>query len=229
MKNNTLIVSSFIILCFSSCSRKLNDESKMNSVLPFHIECETSQHIPQSGMDSEIGTLICDNYTFQYDYGRYSNSQPISLYESFSKKFYAFHYSKFFEAIFVEEKVREVLKDSITILEVDNQRLEGKYIVDCTNCNATAKLSFADNTFLYAFNPSTKVIDNEIDYSINIEELVNGYYKKTFISKNENIQGVYIAPTGNFAKSRMKNRLSITCKEEKSDQLKTILNSIYLK
>lgn len=223
----TIVLISFFL--FSSCSKKINEIVKSDTALPFYIECESIQHTPKSGIDSKVGMLTCDNYTFQYDYGRYSSMQPISLFESFTKKFYAYHYSKFFEAIYVEEKLREPLKDSITILEVVNRRFEGKYIVDCTDCMATAKLSFADNVFLYAFNPSPKAIENENDFAIQIDFDENDYYKKTFISNKENIHGVYIAPSGNFNKSRMKNKLVISTEGKISDPLQSILNSIHIK
>lgn len=230
LKNSAFFIFIFLtLILILSCNKSLKHAVTKGSSLPFYIKCEHLEHSPGNGIDSQVGTIKCDEYTLQYDYGRYSNSKPLSLYESFSKKFYAFHYSKFFEAIYVEEKLREPLKDSISIIEVVNQRYDGRYIVDCTDCTGSAKISFAKNEFLYAFNPNKSVLENEKNYTLEVEKVEKGYYKKTYYSHNDDSHGVYLAPVGNFAKSRMKDKLSVSVDTAITDKLQQILHSIQLK
>lgn len=212
-----------------SCNRNTLKTQEKVSPLPFNIDCRNFEHTTGFGIDSQIGTVDCDGYIFNYEYGRYSSNRPISLCESFSKKFYSYYYSKFFEAIYVEEKVHDVLKDSIVIVEVVNKRFDKKYIVDCKPCMATAKLLFADKEFLFAFNPNEEILKNENSYNFSIVGIDKTYYKKTYISKEENMHGVYFAPNSNSSKSRLKNKLSVTIDTTLSNTLEQILMSIKLK
>ncbi len=225
----TFLLLIIYAILFASCSRKLNSNTENETTLPFNINCQKIKHIVGEGIDSQVGTIICDGYELQYDYGRYSNAKPLSLHESFSKQFYAFHYSKFFESIYVEEKVREILRDSISILNVSHKRYDEKYIVDCKPCIATAKLLFTENEFLYAFNPNEEILKNESRYNFSIEDLDKAYYKKMYTSKQGNVHGVYFAPNGNTVKSRLKNKLSLTIDTTMSNTLREILRSIELK
>lgn len=224
---NRLMFFGIVLIAFFSCNRKVQLNNKVEDI-PFVINCEELIHLPGKGMDSKIGTIVCDDVTLTYDYGRHSNSKPESMIESFSKSFYAYHYSKFFDAVLVEEKLRNVFVDSVQIINVKKIVLDEKYIVNCNDCNATAFLKFNDIVFLYPFKLNDEVAKNHMLFDISHMQLEN-YYKKIYISKETQSSGVYIAPLGNPRKSRKLNRLSIATSQTSNAHVAAILASVRLK
>ena len=156
---NRIVLFALILIISSSCNRKIQRGIGLEEI-PFKINCDKLTHLRGEGIDSQIGTIVCDDIMLSYDYGLYSNSIPESMIESFSKSFYAYHHSKFFDAIFIDKRMIETFKDSVQIMKVDNQIVDEKYILNCKDCNATAYLKFNDITFLYPF------IVNEIGNSL---------------------------------------------------------------
>ena len=148
--------------------------------------------------------------------------------ESFSKSFYAYHYSKFFDAIFIDKRMIETFKDSVQIAKVDNQIVDEKYIINCNDCNSTAYLIFNDITFLYPFIVNDKVVMNHRKFTID-RTVISDYYKKIYMSKEGKYSGVYIAPLGRPIKNRKKNKLSVKTTHLPSSRLKKIFESIELK
>ena len=228
MNKLILVISLTLSFAWISCNRT-NSTLIEDDSLPFTIECKSYLHTLGDGIDSQIGTLICDDMIFNYEYGRYSSDKPITLYESFRKSFYAYHYSKFFDAIFIDEQVRDVLLDSVTIRKVTTEKQSGKYIVDCPDCNATAILTFNNREFLYGFSQSPKLIESQSNYDTKVEATDQQYYKKTYSKLNSDKHGVYLAPTGNPRKNRRKNKLNITTHAKSNQNLIQILKSIRLK
>ena len=224
---NRIIIFGLIAVIVSSCNRKIQVQQEIENI-PFNIKCEKYIHQPGIGIDSEIGTVVCDDISLTYDYGLFSNSKPESMLESFSKSFYAYHYSNFFDAIFIEEKLREVFKDSVHIAKVVKSIVDERYIVNCDKCNATAYLIFNDTPFLYPFMANDKAVENHLIFDISTVAEDN-YYKKMYLSKDGHSSGVYIAPLGNPRKNRGDKKLSVTTTHLPSVQLKGILRSIELK
>lgn len=224
--NRTFLFGFFSILLFS-CSRNIEMEKEVIEV-PFLINCDKVIHQPGQGVDSKIGTIICDDISFTYDYGLYSNSNPQSMMESFSKSFYAYHYSKFFEAILVDEKLWESFKDSVDIVEVVNEIIDQKYIVNCKDCNATAYLIFNDNTFLYPFILNERIANNHKLFDLTYIR-IGDFYKKIYLTNKELSSGVFIGPLGNPRKNRRNKKLNVTTNHRPDAKLKEILESIKLK
>jgi len=227
MRNNLTWLGLLIGIISLGCNRNTveHDDKKR---LPFEISCiDYASILDDDGADSEIGTVFCDGIKLQYDYGRYSNDTPISIFESFQKQFYAYHYSNFFEAIYLEEKLRDVLKDSIAILSAIEGKIDGRYILECEVCDGTATLSFNDTEFLFPFNTNDVARGNHEKYKITIENLPNQMYKKTYISKQKS--GILIAPKGSRSNSRGRARLSINTSTDETVEVEKILSSISLK
>jgi len=231
MKNNILsFLSIAIIVSAISCNRPSTQMIVEDESLPFNIDCSQYSHTPKQGTDSRIGTITCDDITLNYDYGKYSFAGPSTHYENFVKSFYAVRYSQFFEAILVQEKVREILKDSVQIISAEKGRIQDKkYIVDCKECDATATLIFNKIEYYYGFIMNKKLEKEHFSYSISIEDTDQEYYKKTYYNVADGSQGILIAPTGNPAKNRKKNKLSVTSWDTQSDRLKRKLKSISLR
>ena len=224
---NRIILFGWILIIISSCNRNVKVQNGLDDI-PFIINCDMLIHQPEEGIDSKIGTIICDDISLSYDYGLYCNSKPESMIESFSKSFYAYHYSKFFDAIFLDEKLRETFKDSVQITKVIKEMVDDKYIINCNECNATAYLVFNDITFLYPFIMNDKIVNNHRIFDISHTRL-NDYYKKTYLTKEDLTSGVYIAPLGKPTKNRMKMKLNVTTTQLPSPLLIEILESIELK
>jgi len=224
---NRIVLFALILIISSSCSRKIQHGNGLGEI-PFIINCDKLIHLSGDGIDLKIGTIICDDISLSYDYGLFSNSKPESMIESFSKSFYAYHYSRFFDAIFIDEKLREAFKDSVQIEKVDNEIVDEKYIINCNDCNATAYLIFNDITFLYPFIVNDKVVMNQRKFDID-RTVISDYYKKIYITKEDQYSGVYIAPLGKPTKNRKKRKLSVTTTHLPSLRLKKIFKSIELK
>ena len=224
---NRILFFSFILVIISSCNRNVEVQNRLEDI-PFIVNCDRLIHQPGEGTDSKIGTIICDDISLSYDFGLYSNSKPESMIESFSKSFYAYHYSKFFDAIFIDEKMREAFKDSVQITKVVKEIVDEKYIVNCNDCNATVYLKFNDITFLYPFIVNDKVVKNHMMFDISHKEF-NDFYKKTYLTKEDLSSGVYIAPLGKPSKNRKKKKLSVTTTHLPNPLLQKILESIELK
>lgn len=221
-----VVLASFVII---ACNRSHKLESNMDSI-PFTIVCHNLIHKPLAGVDSQIGTIICDGIVLSYDYGLYSNNGPLTLDESFEKSFYAYHYSKFFDAIFIDEKLRESFKDSVKIIKVEEGISKDKYIVNCRNCNATAHLLFNETIFYYPFTFNKDNASNRTKYEI-VFERMSGYFKKTYMSKQLGSSGIYIAPLGNPRRNRRSRskQLSVTTSHNPDTNLNNIFASIQLK
>lgn len=231
MQLNILIKVLFLTLTgfvISSCHRNSQADHDEIVEIPFIVNCNELEHTPGKGIDSVIGTIVCDEISLSYDFGIHSKSNPKSMIEYFSNSFYAYHYSKFFDAIFLDDKLREAFKDSVQISSVEKVIRDDKYIVECNDCDATAYLIFNGITFLYPFVMNENVIRNHTLYDINISEK-GDFYKKTYLSKNDLSSGLYIGPLGNPRLNRNKKRLSITTEHNPTKKLLAILESIQLK
>lgn len=224
---NRIVLFALILIISSSCNRKIQRGIGLEEI-PFIINCDKLTHLSGEGIDSQIGSIVCDDIILSYDYGLYSNSKPESMIESFSKSFYAYHYSKFFDAIFIDKRMIETFKDSVQIAKVDNQIVDEKYIINCNDCNSTAYLIFNDITFLYPFIVNDKVVMNQRKFNID-RTVISDYYKKIYMSKEGKYSGVYIAPLGRPIKNRKKNKLSVKTTHLPSFRLKKIFESIELK
>ncbi len=224
---NKIILLSVVLIIITSCNRKVKIPQDLSGI-PFTINCDRLSHQPLQGLDSQVGTIICDGISLSYDYGNYSSNRPLSMIESFAQSFYAYHYSRFFDAIYIEEKLRETFKDSVTISKVERKMLNEKYIVNCDQCNATAHLIFNDISFLYPFTVNERIAKNQMMFDIKYVEKGDSY-KKTYLTRHDSISGLYIGPLGDPRKNRRSQKLSILTQELPSNKLKEILESIELK
>lgn len=225
---NILIL--LLISCLS-CSKKNTDAINSQSTdLPFIIDCKTLSHEVGNGLDSQVGTLTCDNFTFNYDYGRFSYAGPNTLQETFTKSFYSVYYSAFFDAVYLEEKLKESFKDSVKIVETFPELLGEKMIIPCNNCNATAKLKFKDSEFYYPF-VTTMNSDTPDGYQLaETSSISNNKYKKIYTSTHpEKLSGIYIGYNNNPRKTSNLNKLSVTTEDLPSKELIEILRSIKMK
>ena len=222
-----LFLFGVILILISSCNRNLNVQKSLEEI-PFTIDCNSLTHQAGQGSDSKIGTIVCDEISLSYDYGLYSNSKPESMIESFSKSFYAYHYSKFFDAIYMDERMREILKDSVQIVEVTNDIIDEKYIANCNECNSTAYLIFNNTTYFYPFILNDNIVENYMMFDFEHIEL-DQFYKKIYLSKEGRSSGVFIAPLGKPRKNRSVKKLSVVTNDHPSTELKKILESIELK
>ena len=77
---NRIVLFVLILIISSSCNRKIQRGNGLEEI-PFKINCDKLTHLIGDGVDSQIGTIVCDDIIFSYDYGLYSNSKPESMIE----------------------------------------------------------------------------------------------------------------------------------------------------
>ena len=176
-------------------------------------------------IDSQVGTIDCDNISFTYDYGLYGYQGPITPKEEFRRSFDTYHHIKFFEDRMIDPKVYKIFLDSVKVIDVRRKMPGVKHMFKCDPCNTTAEITFKGDTYFYPLTLSEKQLNME-GFTCSFKE-ENGFVYKYFQEENA-LPGVYIGPIKNRYKN--KNTLSLmvsktTLSKKEVDQ---ILKNVYL-
>ncbi len=215
----------FIITIFAACKSSQHKYQKGfdNGIFAINgVDCK--EKVNPDAIDSRVGMLDCGCATFNYDYGKYSYEGPRTTKEEFRKAFDTYHHTKFFENM-LDPKVHKIFLDSVEVIQVRRKKETDPLMNDCSTCNATAVLTFMDDTYFYPFTLSEKQLDQD---ESNIEFSINGQYSHKLYKDADGKSGLYITPVQNrFMK---KNSLSMTVlNSECTDQeLTKILNAVRL-
>lgn len=214
-------------LSFNSCQRNksLTVDGFQNKYFGI-IGLNCTQTMNPNAIDSKVGTVDCGSISFNFDYGKFSNSGPLTPEEEFRRSFDTYHHIKFFEYRMIDAKVYKIFLDSVEIIEVRRKSLKDKGFYECEPCNAIAEIKFMGDTYYYPLTLSEKQLDRS-GYTCTFEEKGDLVYK--YHQKDNALPGVYITPKKNRYKK--KNTLSLMVSEtslsdEKVDQ---ILRGVYLK
>lgn len=216
-----------ILLISLSCASKkgVNTDKRGSSNDIFQIGKDCIFSV-SDGMDSKVGTAKCGEIVFDYDYGKYSFSGPVTEEESFILAFNANYYAKFFEIIHIEAKLNRLFRDSVTLVYVADKSKEDKVIFQCLPCNKVAKIKFRGRSYLYPF-PSLGAETNASSYQISTDT-TSGLIRKIFISKVDTLpSGLYLRENSN---DKNGNKLSLTTKSKVDPKTLTdIFRSVVLK
>ena len=109
---------------------------------------------------------------------------PLPLKEAFQKEFFAVHYNKFADQVYMDPKVKAIFKDSVQIVEVMPLSRSTSKIRPCNNCNVLAKIKFKQKIFDFPVQMSEKKLSDDRCHLFRNESSEN-YAKKIFLSKND--------------------------------------------
>jgi len=224
MRINFCIILGLTFL-LGSCKTSKNIDQ--NLAVPITIDGYKYKVIPSpDGIDSKVGTIDCGDVQFDYDYGKYSNSGPITPIEEFRRMFDTYHHIKFFEMKMIDPKVNKLFLDSVKIIDVREKLEDDTLLFECEPCNATAVFTFKKQTNYYPFTLSKKAIEmTGYEADLKVED---GFVYKVYQKEGER-PGLYIQPE--FNRFKKKDCLSVTVnKSNLSDsEIKEILHSLKIK
>lgn len=219
-----IIIGCTALLIIVGCKTKKNVAAVTYADGGFTLGERVCKDMAGQGMDSRVGTLECSDVTFYYDYGRYSNSGPMTIEEDFRQSFDTYHHTKFFEDRMIDPKVNKLFLDSVQVIDVRAKADEG-LMFPCDPCNAVAEVTFKGDTYYYPFTLSAQQLS---DRGFDAEIYVIGQNTYKIYQEVEQNPGLYVTPTRN--RFRKKDCLSLTVKETNlsAKEITTILKSVRL-
>lgn len=184
-----------------------------------------TESITPDAIDSKIGTINCEEISFTYDYGKYSNPGPLTPKEEFTRAFDTYHHVKFFENRMIDPKVYRIFLDSVQVVEVRRKEDTDNLLFSCDPCNTIAQLVFLGDTYYYPLTLSENQLDMK-GYSCSFEERDNFIYK--YYQRDNELPGLYVAPKRNRYKT--KNTLSLVVSKTTLSQkeINNVLKKVYL-
>lgn len=157
---------------------------------------------PHQGIDSFVGEISSKKTKFSFDYGWYSNNEPLTPKEYLEKNIFRFHFQDLLDTMNVSNdstNLKSEIRKNLIIKKV-NHNQNGKYL---------AELEFKGANVNFPFEPLDLELENKhFNYEFLIEENEN-YYKKIYYPKDfEKITkaGVYIEDL----KSKKKDKFNFT-------------------
>ncbi len=226
MKQFHYLLYGFIILTLLvSCSshKNLTEINSENQTL-FTIGKKCSV-LRSQGTDSYIGNLYCGNVSFDYDFGKYSYSGPVTLEEDFYQSFRSIFYANFFEKIHIDQKVYKLFVDSVKIVSINKYREDAKNLFSCKTCNSTASLKFRGRSYLFPYSNNDELWKQD-DYRIVVDTL-DGVVRKIYYSNIDSLQsGLYL-----YKKDELRggDKLSLTTNNKISfNKLAKLLKTVEL-
>ncbi len=195
-KITNIVILIIVVTIFSSCNRNMKSSKFAEKglldeeiIIP-NINCKET--ILQ-GIDSKVGSIKCEDVQLSYDYGRYSNKGPNSLFDSFQNTFKSYHYSNFFRIIGMDEKAYQSLKSRVKIIEaIPMVSFSDQTIIECKTCNAVAKLYFENKVFNYPYQENNDLVVSASQYQFDYFE-ENGWLYKRYKSLNDDKTiGLYV-------------------------------------
>ena len=115
-------------------------------------------------IDSRVGTIQCDEISFTYDYGNFSNPGPLTPKEEFTRAFDTYHHVKFFENRMIDPKVYRIFLDSVQVVDVSRKKASDSLMFSCDPCNATAQLTFMGETYYYPLTLSENQLNMKVKF-----------------------------------------------------------------
>ncbi len=178
------------------------------------------------GMDTKVGSVQCGEIVFDYDFGKYSFSGPVTPEEGFMRAFNANYYARFFEIIHIEAKLNRLFRDSVALVIVRDKSKTDNLLFECMACDKVAKVKFRGRSYLYPYVSQNQDTHSSA-YQISTDTM-SGFIRKIFISKVDSLpSGLYLRQNIN---ERTGNKLSLITKSRvDSKALTDIFKSIVLK
>lgn len=228
--NNTILKTCYILLfsfLFFACKTVKPEETKGFKNEHFGIKgIPCIESVNPDAIDSYVGTLDCGCVTFNYDYGRYSKRGPLTRKEEFRNSFDAYHHTKFFKNRMIDPKVNKLFLDSVKVLDVRRKLDSDKLMIDCSTCNATAVLTFKNDTYLYPFTMSEKQL---VEDESKVEFKEEGLFQYKYYTDSNSNPALYVTPIQNRFKKKNCLSMNIVKSECGKEKVEKIIKSVYLK
>ena len=214
------------VLLFQSCKTKkdLSSEGFQNEfVMIKGLQCKET--INPNAIDSRIGSIDCNEISFNYDYGKFSYPGPLTAIEDFRRTFDNYYHKKFFEYRMIDPKIYNIFLDSVKVLEVRKKDEKDVGFFECKPCNGIAEFTFRGETYLYPFTAAENQIVKE-GLTVDFVEKESIQYK--FYKEKDALPGLYASPIRNRFKTE--NTLSLTIKETtlSEEEIQKILKNVTL-
>lgn len=212
-----LLILGAAIINIVACSPKTyNTLSYSDDSIPFTIDCESFKVSPfDTTATSLMGYVHCDELQLVYDQDSYGYTGPKSNLEEFRRSYKAAQYSRVLSALKIDEKLFDLMKDSVTIINAYVGKPKQKAINECENCNMTAELDFQGNRIFYQYQ--AKSID-ETGYEI-ISKEINGDDYRWYFAEPKDV------PSGLSISSR-KGNVNFSTQQKLNSSMKKALMSI---
>ena len=194
MKNQIVIL---ILLSQVGCSQRYFDVYSQSKKSDWHTidlkyyELETPKKYKfkqHKGIDSFVGEISNGKTTFLFDYGWYSNGNPVTPKEYFENNVYGFYFDDLIDSLKViiksdslENEVRENLFIE-TVSPINN----GQYVANMELNGERIQFSY------FSYDPDLQTKFNKYKFEFKEDEK---YYKKLYYPKlieKENRAGIYI-------------------------------------
>lgn len=218
------IVLLALLFCACKTQKSLDKNGFNNDFLGIDgIKCTDTKN--PDAIDSQIGTIDCNDISFSYDYGKFSYSGPLTPKEEFLRTFDTYHHIKFFENRMIDPKVYKIFLDSVQAVDVRRKKDTDKLLFQCDPCNTIAELTFLGETYFYPLTLSEDQMDMK-GYSCSFEE--RGAYIYKYFQVDNELPGLYITPKKNRYKTKNTLSLMVTNSSLSTEKIYDILQSVYL-
>ncbi|MEM9548130.1 MAG: hypothetical protein AAGA77_19270 [Bacteroidota bacterium] len=223
----TLVLFLFMGMAYMGCKtqKNVNSEGFQNDYFGIKgLPCKET--IGPDAIDSHLGRLDCENISFTYDFGPFSNPGPLTTKEEFIQSFDTYHHTKLFENRMIDPKVYRIFLDSVKVINVERKNDSHPLLIKCDPCNAVAEMTFLGETYFYPFTMSEKQLDME-GFTYSFEEKGEFLYK--YYQRDNELPGLYITPIKNRYKAKNTLSLRVTETTLSSDQIHQLFQSVFLK
>jgi len=209
-----------ILLVMLQCSRKYMAERE-HALFTINQQCTI---VPGEGMDSQIGSVVCGDQNFTYDYGMYSYQGPLTEEEKFANLFKGKYYADFFSIIHIDKKLFRLYIDSVQVIHAGALKSKpSTMIARCTNCNKEALLRFRKRDYIF---PYVAAEDEDNKQYVIYTDTIGDYRRKIYISHMEGQSGLFMEPVVRSVRSQ---KLALyTDHTVDTTEIKKILQSVRL-
>jgi len=190
IKNGTWLYCAILMSIIWSCSPKIQPtvlQLTTRQAIVIQNKCLDHQI---SGLFGETGSVQCEDMLLEYIFGQNIDPGPLTPQEEFSQQFRGYYYQKFFEKVYLDEKVYKIFIDSVKLLAITPYSDTTDYLFNCASCNASARLKFKNKIYNIPYSSSVLFPSSGI-YTFSVDT-TGGYERKIFISKEPEIaSGVF--------------------------------------
>ncbi|MBK9256928.1 MAG: hypothetical protein IPM42_15710 [Saprospiraceae bacterium] len=224
-KNWVLLSYAIMMVTVLSCSPKLKPTVlQLTTRQAIIIQNKCIDH-RISGLFGETGSIQCEDILLEYKFGQNIDQGPLSPKEEFNQLFKGYYYHKFFEKVYLDEKVHKLFIDSVQLIKLTPFQYDKEYLFNCPGCNAAASLKFKNKIYEIPYNSTIDPAnDNQYLFTLDTFDI---YERKIFLSKNPELSsGVYLSELKNKKSS---SKLLITSiQSNEPDRLLQLFKKISL-
>ncbi len=182
----------------------------------------------EESIEGNLKIIDCQGLKWYFESGPTAYQGPKNLKTTFVQSFRAYYHTKFFDSIFIEEKLRKIFLDSVRIHKVwpKTSNSSHRLLFECIPCNAVAELEFNNVLHYFPFQSNDQYIEDYGMYFFDIKQWQGGTSTKYFTKDQLG------EPVGIFLNDKDGKYISFYTRPSNKKQLteaKRILSSIRFK